>query len=184
MKKFTLIALSTLFLSNAVLADDYAGHRLGAGYQGGKLSLDSSAKQSTKLSDSESAKIEYGYDFNRIFSLNAGGTVGRGHSELSGEKEKFNKSSLFAEAELGYAFEVGNFDIKPYAALGVSANFDDIKLDKADGKNHTAAGVHAAVGARLNTPVGVYVDGRVQNGKVKDRHIEETQGTITVGYKF
>ncbi|GAL25859.1 hypothetical protein JCM19239_1212 [Vibrio variabilis] len=102
------------------------------------------------------------------------------------------------EAEVGYAFDLGVVDIKPYAAVGIAQQGGDLKTridytseygespqyNSSTSLNDTA--VTGALGVRLNTPVGIYVDTRIERAPFKKHGAfkEQTQGSVSVGFKF
>ncbi|MGR5175480.1 outer membrane beta-barrel protein [Vibrio parahaemolyticus] len=185
---------------------EYAGHRIGAGLvSGAELTTDlhfdkewgwnEDRPQHVKHVDPlHGFKIEYGYDFNRVLALNVGytnlshnvqdnHTIGMNSFNYY-KSSQANFDSLNVEAELGYAFALGKFDLKPYAAAGIgftqgsSSTF--IETDSNHNYEHKRVNdtdTYLAVGARLNTPIGLYIDARA-GGIVDDTF------TITTGYKF
>ncbi|WP_428794602.1 hypothetical protein [Vibrio nomapromontoriensis] len=103
------------------------------------------------------------------------------------------------EAEVGYAFDVGVVDIKPYATLGVATQGGELRYNyiDTDGQhilNDIEGGVEklggaaltGALGVRVNTPIGIYVDTRIERAPFKKSSVmkDNTQGTVTVGFKF
>lgn len=190
-------------------ADDYAGFRLGAGSTSGYevsthvVTTDGATpKADTFKTDlGDNLKVELGYDFNRIFALNASYTniTGNGnHYGISGGGQgyqfnnDFTSHKFMVEAEVGYAFAVEGFDIKPYAALGVAyqsmsdyvhGGLSGSNFLHTDGERLSKTGLTSAVGVRVNTPIGLYVDGRAGQSKLFDK-MDENTTTITVGYKF
>jgi hypothetical protein len=185
---------------------EYAGHRIGAGLVSGaelitNLEFDKdygwepTHPQHVKHIDPlHGFKIEYGYDFNRIVALNVSyinlshdvqdfHTVGMGPFEYY-KSSQANLGTLSIDAEVGYAFALGKFDLKPYAAAGIgftqgsSATYVETTAKKKyqhDRMNE--ATTYLALGARLNTPIGLYVDART-GGPIGNTF------TITTGYKF
>ncbi|MCW8347365.1 porin family protein [Vibrio sp. ZSDZ65] len=205
-----LMANSALSYADSSLASnktlgvdrDYSGHRIGLGIDQGTeiqstlhfTTIDDWHTQYPQTVDHNDPlngfKIEYGYDFNRIISLNLGysklshdvkgtHTIGLDHARYYREA-KADIDVVNVEAELGYAFIAGSYDLKPYVALGVkhttgsSSGYIDTGINH-ERYNHklddTAS--YMALGARLNTPIGLYLDTRLG-----------TSWTLTMGYKF
>ncbi|USD62307.1 porin family protein [Vibrio sp. SCSIO 43140] len=184
MKKQTLALTLILGLTSgaAFAKDDYSGFRVGVGaVSGQKSAIDADAKVSKPT-----AKIEAGYDFNRVFSVNGSITDQRG--ETGSYKMKGNEAKL--EGEVGYAFNVGQgWDIKPYVAAGVAHSNGAIEIA---GESDRVRGttLSTAAGVRLTTPIGIYVDGRVQKNQLskqqkrESRFTDSSQAAVSVGFKF
>ena len=185
MKKQTLaLALILGLTSGAAFAkDDYSGFRVGVGaVSGQKSAIDAHAKVSKPT-----AKIEAGYDFNRVFSVNGSITDQRG--ETGSYKMKGNEAKL--EGEVGYAFNVGQgWDIKPYVAAGVAHSNGTIEICKVNQTEYVVRHYQRAAGVRLTTPIGIYVDGRVQKNQLskqqkrESRFTDSSQAAVSVGFKF
>ncbi|MCG9788144.1 outer membrane beta-barrel protein [Vibrio barjaei] len=204
MKKVLLVALVTGFSSMAQASNDYAGIRIGAGATTG-MKVDGLGTLKAQ------PKIEFGYDFNRIFSVN--GSLMR----FDGEHNQISSKALYGgkadgydariEGEIGYAFNIADgWDLKPYAALGgahVSGSIESHNvgllvalpsgtqnnIDSYSG-NFSGNYLTTAAGLRLTTPVGIYADARVQslymtaNQEVRTPVKENAQFGFTVGFKF
>lgn len=178
MKKSILVAtvITTISLSSAVMAsDDYSGFRIGAG-----MSNSDNKNDASESYDSQMGKIEAGYDFNRIFSINGSFEYG----EDSSDSWNSDTSRVGIEAEVGYAFELGNWYVKPYGAVGAATQWANLQAPgMTETENADDYGYTGAIGVRVNSPIGIYVDARVQEAKIyKDWN--ETQAGFTVGYKF
>ncbi|MGR5177330.1 outer membrane beta-barrel protein [Vibrio mediterranei] len=204
MKKVLLVALVTGFSSMAQAGNDYAGFRVGAGATTG-MKVDGVGTLKSQ------PKIELGYDFNRIFSVN--GSLMR----FDGENNHYSSDTLYGgktdgydariEGEVGYAFSLSDgWDLKPYAAFGgahVSGSIESyntgplaVIYSGAQDNIGTYSGnfsgnyLTSAAGLRLTTPIGVYADARVQslymtgNQEVRTPVKENAQFGFTVGFKF
>ncbi|WP_234496684.1 outer membrane beta-barrel protein [Vibrio maritimus] len=194
------VALFTSITSGATFAEDYSGFRLGVGaVSGQELTFDGITTNSGNR-----AKIEAGYDFNRVFAINGSVTAfsGAGYSE-SGDGTNAGSDirgrDVRLEAEMGYAFNLAKgWDIKPYVAVGSafingtkrgfiggSASAPQTELNSFKGTYLTTA-----AGVRLNTPVDVYVDLRVQKINMNDQQKansvikDNSQAALAVGIKF
>ncbi|EDL51555.1 hypothetical protein VSAK1_09308 [Vibrio mediterranei AK1] len=209
--KSRLLAFSALLLVQNAIADDYTGLRIGAGSTSGYsvatdvVTLDGSSPQAETFHTDlgNNLKVEMGYDFNRVFAVNASYTNINGngtHYGLSGGNSSYQLSNDFTshkfmlEAELGYAFAVENFDIKPYVALGlayqslsdyarIDSSLDNSDIYTSDGDRQNKTGATAAIGVRVNTPLGIYIDGRAGQSNMFNK-MDENTTTVTVGYKF
>ncbi|GAL33729.1 hypothetical protein JCM19240_2425 [Vibrio maritimus] len=186
MKKQTLALTLILGLTSGVaLADDYSGFRVGLGAVTGQKANAEDTAAGLKTPKGY-GKIEAGYDFNRVFSLN--GQI----TDLRGDYGQFKTKGTEAkiEGEVGYAFQLGNsgWDIKPYVAAGVanaSGNITGIENERLRGTY-----VSTAAGVRVTTPIGLYVDGRVQKNNLTKkqkrdaRFADDSQAALSVGFKF
>ena len=217
MKYLIILVLTTL--SVGVSASDYSGHRIGAGMGTGSYSSDftvyapngSVLTSDTFTDDVEYLKLEYGYDFNRVVSINASYTdVKAGsNSMIPGnpqsldltKNESINGSTFLLEGEVGYAFNISKgWDVKPYVAIGIAKNDHSYSkyahtpltgsFDKSATNDDTT--LNYAAGARLTTPIGIYLDIRAQSiesdvsfdDSEMGMKIDDIYTEATIGYKF
>ncbi|MCL9775274.1 outer membrane beta-barrel protein [Vibrio methylphosphonaticus] len=204
MKKVLLVALMVGCSSMVHASNDYTGFRIGAGATTGM-------KVDTIGTLKAQPKIEFGYDFNRIFSINTSLMKFQGeHNQYSsGVYSGGNTDGYDArlEGEVGYAFNLGgSWDLKPYVAIGgahVSGSrelYNTGPIAVPTNSNHEGTGIHkesfsgnyltSAAGIRLTAPLGIYVDTRVQSLYLTDNQEartpvkENAQFGVTVGVKF
>lgn len=199
-KQLITLAILTGLTSASAFASDYSGFRVGVGAEQGHQVNKELGGGNLKTSP----KLEFGYDFNRIFSVNAAFTGMSGSYSDSSVAGEVKGSTARIEAEVGYAFDLGNnWDIKPYAAFGGAHVSGDASVydltpqpelysasdSQFHGKYRNNYATMAA-GVRVNTPVGLYVDARVQslymtpNQEVRAIVTENSQAAFSVGYKF
>lgn len=136
MKK-TLIALiiTSIFVAPTVTANEFKGWRIGGGYisNNSKIELEEHDETSTKTGSMEAEGgfyLEGGYEFNKIvgvkFSANKTGFTGEEITSSERELHDIDTISANFSTDVGYTFQVGNFDIKPYGELGYSFSSSDI----------------------------------------------------------
>ena len=172
-----------LALVAASASADYSGFRIGGGTSQG-FGLDNAQNDIT------ANKVEIGYDVNRIFSVNLGYHHIKGESmhDLGGY-HRLGMKRIDTELEAGYAFPIGNWSIKPYTGIGftdidarIDYSFNDEGIPQSsDTVKRSSTSVFS--GIRLNTPFGVYIDGRYGNGRVING-LTDTHYTATIGIKF
>ncbi|WP_047043287.1 porin family protein [Vibrio mexicanus] len=191
MKKLILASTLAIISASSFAADDHSGFRVGGGFGTdiGKYQLKNI--DGHKLSADPSVTIEAGYDFNKIFALNAKGSSMGFTDYAKSSKGKSTVYELAIEAEAGYNFDIGGrLSIKPYITAGV-VTFDKDTSNLFFDENN-ALRARSALGARMTMANGVYVDGRIQGTDYTDKNTEFTgkpgqmltQGMVTVGYKF
>ncbi|WP_353499732.1 outer membrane beta-barrel protein [Vibrio sp. CB1-14] len=209
MKK-ALIVMCVAGMSSIAMADtEYSGFRVGPGATMG---------QATELGGlGAQPRLELGYDVNRVFSVNGyvQGLKGKTQGEYAFDAAEPYMGQVLPpvvgaaeaevdgwragiEAEVGYAFDLGVVDIKPYVAVGVATQGGDFEvnhmsntmpsdnLDTLGSEKLSGSTVTAAIGARVNTALGIYVDTRLERAPFRSRGIikDQTQGSLSLGYKF
>ncbi|GAL33725.1 hypothetical protein JCM19240_2421 [Vibrio maritimus] len=206
-KQLLAAALLASMTTGTAIASDYSGFRIGVGgVSGQEYKIDELANGESARSNTR-AKIEIGYDFNRVFSLNGsvsgfnGAVAGTNGTQYGGTD--IRARDIRVEAEVGYAFNVAKgWDIKPYVAVGgahisgtqrgftgglvsLPASINEFGSEKFKGNYLTTA-----AGVRLNTPADVYVDLRVQklqmnaNQKANSIVKDNAQAALSFGVKF
>ena len=181
---FSFITVSVF--STPLLANDFqSGWRLGAGYADNQGSFGSTGDYADNDSyDSEgleSVIIEGGYEFNKIAGIKlsyAQGGVDTS-SKVHGPDGSYVENganhdikTLSFSTDVGYTFQIAQFDIKPYAELGVFAsniesygtsqnyNQDSEFLGEMQTFNELTLhrGAFAGIGVRTTWRNGVYLD--------------------------
>lgn len=172
-----IIALTSV--STAFAQDNYQGHRLGLGVSTGEYEEVSSDYHSTDLGFG--LKVEYGYDFNRIIGLNVSYETNSEKDNFMGASIKSEVSTLTMDADIGYAFFLNGFNIKPYGAIGLGYVTDKVTVESISIKE-TETSLLVGTGVRADFSNGLYTDLRYQ--VVILDHYDLNQTSITVGYKF
>ncbi|SEF86158.1 outer membrane beta-barrel protein [Vibrio hangzhouensis] len=209
MKKALLLVCVAGMSSVAIADTKYSGFRMGAGATMG---------QATEIGNlGAQPRLELGYDVNRIFSINGyvQGLKGKTNGEyaydlaepymgqvlppvVGAAEAEVNGWRAGIEAEVGYAFDLGAIDLKPYVAVGIATQGGDFKvshisntmpsdnIDTLGSETLESSAVTGAIGLRMNTALGIYVDTRVERAPFRNRGImkDQTQGSVSVGYKF
>ncbi len=166
---FIVLSLPTL---SAQANEEYSGSRIGIGYNTTFIE-----KLGTHYFDyGDGIKLEYGYDINRIVGIKTSYEANQENGiSLKGETVKIG-------ADLGYAFDLNGWDIKPYGFLGVahySEERNNIAEERVSTSNSSAV---VGMGVRANFDVGIYVDVNFDMLEM-DSHFSG-QSALTVGYKF
>lgn len=209
MKKGLIVVLAAGLSFGALADDNYSGFRLGAGATMGQATEygDLGAQPRLELgydfnrflsvntyAQSLRGKTSDSYDVDPqlvpLMDL-PGSRYGYAEGDLNGWRAGL-------EVEIGYALELGSVDIKPYVAAGIATQGGDFKfehvsntmsrdeIDREGTTKLTGSAITSAVGVRINTNVGIYVDSRLERAPFRNRGImkDQTQGSISVGYKF
>ncbi|WP_394151698.1 outer membrane beta-barrel protein [Vibrio maritimus] len=210
MMKKVLLATMLVGLTNTAIANDYSGFRLGAGATMGQSTEYGDLKAQPRIEmgyDINRIFSINGYVQDMRGKTN-GSYLGAPATHYMGEvmptlpmahaEADLNGWRAGIEAEAGYAFDLGVVDIKPYVAVGLATQGGDMNvrlqdtIQNASGTQYNSStslndtAVTGALGVRLNTPVGIYVDTRIErapfnkHGALKD----QTQGSVSVGFKF
>jgi len=176
-----LLMASTSFATEpTVLVDDYSGHRIGGGFS------------STKLVDGgygmdwgKGLKVEYGYDFNQIVGVNVSYAKNKDDASSGGESFELDGSMFQVDADIGYAFRLDGFDIKPYGVIGLARANEELTFN---GPNDSYSisfkdtSVVMGFGGRLNLEFGLYADLRFDLMNIDG--IDTDQTSFTIGYTF
>ncbi|MGF1696858.1 porin family protein [Vibrio kyushuensis] len=173
------IALTPLliasFISAPVLANTLEGHRVGLGFN--KTDVEDSIGVFSDEYSSNGLKLEYGYDFNNIVGMNV--SVGKGSGDFHGTD--FDASTFKMDADIGYAFDLTDFTVKPYGAIGYASHKEEhLGGDWKDSNIFLGFGARAYIGNHF------YSDLRFDFINLKDGSVNSyvDQLSFTVGYKF
>jgi opacity protein-like surface antigen len=181
MRKLLPVA-SALFIASfasSVIADDnYRGHRVGIGYSWTELSEISSGVNRYSADYGDGIKIEYGYDFNRIVGLN----VSYAQNDDDWSFGKLDASNFQIDSDIGYAFLLNGFDIKPYGAIGLSRINEKITYRSGASDSSSETSLALGTGVRMGFDFGLYADLRANI--VLTEHVDTEQYSFTVGYRF
>ena len=177
----TIIALSTA--TAAYANTDYSGHRIGMGFVSSEVDhLDSNY---TKSDLGNGLKFEYGYDINRIFGVNVAMDTSKDDESYHGYGYDSKVSTFKIDSDIGYAFLLDGFNIKPYGAIGIARVEEKLTLkepgDSISLKNKETS-LLLGTGVRANFDFGLYTDLRFNFIMMDDYDIDQL--SLTVGYKF
>ena len=177
----TVIALSTA--TAAIANTDYSGHRIGLGFTASEIDHLNSDYSNSDLGNG--LKIEYGYDINRIVGVNISIDTSKDDESYYGLSYDSKVSTFKIDSDIGYAFLLDGFSIKPYGAIGVARVEEKLTLKEPgdsitlkDKENSLLLGT----GVRANFDFGLYSDLRFNFIMMDDYDID--QFSITFGYKF
>ncbi|MCK6262531.1 porin family protein [Vibrio sp. ZSDE26] len=175
--KITLTPLLVASLISApVLANTLEGHRVGLGFS-------KTQTEDVFLNydyDANGLKLEYGYDFNNIVGLNVSYNKNNGDYGYIAE---YDATTFKIDADIGYAFHLTDFIIKPYGVIGFASYKEEDSFFQGDWKDSS---LFLGMGARAYFGKHFYSDLRFDFINLKeagdDMFID--QFSITVGYKF
>lgn len=176
MKKLGL-GMILVLTSMSGMAYEQQGNRLGFGI------THSQVEQLGHTYKANAVNVDWGYDFNQVFSLNAGG-VFHTTEDVYGNKP----ITGYVEVEFGHVFDVGSgFHVKPYVAGGLAMTTREKEIETPDSSGehlqNVQAGVSVAAGVRVVASSGIYIDTRI--GRVNfDKVREEKAVNLSIGYKF
>ena len=175
--KFLLASLFTLALTPSVSAsifddNEFSGHRVGGGYSNTDMIFNNHS-----LDYGDGIKLEYGYDINQIFGLNA--------SYQNNNDSKYgvdlNSSALKVDSDIGYTFQLEGWSIKPYGAVGL-ARVNAKESFGSDNYSYKEMSLMGGMGARANFDMGLYTDLRYDFFNVDNQDVDQL--SLTVGYRF
>ncbi|MEC7308143.1 porin family protein [Vibrio sp. BS-M-Sm-2] len=180
-KTLTLIAVAST--SSAFAQQDFSGHRIGLGVTSSEIdNLDSNDSNSDL---GNGLKLEYGYDINRIIGVNIAMDTSKDDESYAGYGYDSKVSTFKLDSDIGYAFFLDGFSIKPYGAIGLARVEDKLTL-KEPGNSMTLKNTETSLllgtGVRANFDFGLYSDLRFNFIMMDDYDIEQL--SLTVGYKF
>ncbi|MDD9174450.1 porin family protein [Aliivibrio finisterrensis] len=175
--KFLLASLFTLALTPSVSAsifddNEFSGHRVGGGYSNTDMIFNNHS-----LDYGDGIKLEYGYDINQIFGLNAS------YQNNNGSKYgvDLNSSALKVDSDIGYTFQLEGWSIKPYGAVGL-ARVNAKESFGSDNYSYKEMSLMGGMGARANFDMGLYTDLRYDFFNVDNQDVDQL--SLTVGYRF
>ncbi|OIQ25725.1 porin family protein [uncultured Vibrio sp.] len=173
----TLLALS--LISTPVLASSLEGHRIGLGFN--KTNVEEVDLRGNEYS-SNGLKLEYGYDFNNIVGMNVSYSKGSGDYFIS----DFDARTFKLDADIGYAFDLNEFMIKPYGVIGYASHKEDFSFLGQNAGEWKDSNVFLGMGARLYVGNHFYSDLRFDFINLDDAGDDNfvDQISLTVGYKF
>ncbi|GEK14240.1 porin family protein [Aliivibrio fischeri] len=175
--KILLASLFTLALTPSVSAsifedNEFSGHRIGGGYSNTELVFDNRGADW-----GDGIKLEYGYDINQIFGINAS------YQNNNGSKYgvDLDGSTLKIDSDIGYTFKFEEWSVKPYGAVGLARVNEKLSYD---GHSDTFKEISlmGGMGVRANLNMGLYTDLRYDFFNVDNQ--DQDQLSLTVGYRF
>ncbi|PSU48144.1 hypothetical protein C9J12_13095 [Photobacterium frigidiphilum] len=181
MRKLLPVAATFLiasFASSVIADDNYQGHRAGIGYSWTELSEISGGINRYSADYGDGIKIEYGYDFNRIVGLN----VSYAQNNDNWSFGKLDASNFQIDSDIGYAFLLNGFDIKPYGAIGLSRINEKFTYNSGASDSSSETSLALGTGVRMGFDFGLYADLRANI--VFTEHVDTEQYSFTVGYRF
>lgn len=172
MKKTLIIAAISSVSFGAIANTDFQGHRVGAGISGLTLS-----ESGYDLKLDSGFKLEYGYDINHIFGVNASYSM----NSKSGYGVDYDYNTFKVDTDIGYVFDLGQLWLKPYGALGIA--FANEKLsDHKESLSASDTNLLIGFGVRAQSQMGVYADLRYD---MSSYDVLDTDSlSFTVGYRF
>ncbi len=177
----TIIALSTA--TAAIANTDYSGHRVGLGFTSSEIDHLNSDFSNSDLGNG--LKLEYGYDINRIVGVNISVDTSKYDENYWGIGYESKVSAFKVDSDIGYAFLLDGFSIKPYGAVGI-AHVENKQTIKDPSGSMTLKDKETSLllgtGVRANFDFGLYSDLRFNFIMMDDYDIDQL--SITFGYKF
>lgn len=172
MKKI-ILAVAISSLSFSALADSsYNGHRIGAGLSGVTLS-----DSGVDLKMDTGFKLEYGYDINNIFGVNASYAM----NSKSDRGLNYDFNAFKVDTDIGYTFDLGDLWLKPYGAVGLAFGNDKVS-DNTDSFSASETSLFLGMGLRAQSKMGVYADLRYDINSYD--LVDANSLSFTVGYRF
>ncbi|MFH0262723.1 porin family protein [Vibrio barjaei] len=174
--------MKKLFLATAIAATstgafanaDFSGHRVGIGASNLKF-----AYSGASWDIGTGVKVEYGYDFNQIFGINASYTWNQNTFD---EHLDYKARTLKVDTDIGYAFDVGQAWVKPYGVVGLAFVSDEANTTDLGKLTGNDTSVYLGVGVRAQLDMGLYADLRYDLPTFDV--LEADYLSFTVGYKF
>lgn len=214
-KTLIVLTITSIFATSTVIADEHSGWRVGGGYISNSSSVSGSYKEidnnqvETHTGEAQAEDgffIEGGYDFNKIIGVKfTASKTGfnatdddTGNNQTNLDDYKADTKSLSISSDIGYTFNVGNFDIKPYGEVGYQTSthevvYTDYYGSGSDVDEFTAgsSGAIYGLGVRATYNDNWYSDLNLMkfdtSAEIDDRYdtsIDNAQLRISLGYKF
>jgi opacity protein-like surface antigen len=171
-----LIATFSAAVSLPTLANpaNVEGHRIGAGFSKTK-----DVTAGFDLGLGGGLKLEYGYELNHVFGFNVSY---QGFGESWGDA-KVDGSVFKADTDIGYAFDLQEFSIKPYVALGLAQVNEKWSIDGVPGSGDLSdTSFLFGFGARATFMHNFYADMRFDY--LMTEYSDLDQFSMSFGYKF
>lgn len=173
MKNLVFCGVLSAVLSNAVLADQFSGARIGGGYSETEIETDT-----LDADYGDGFKAEYGYDFNKFIGADL--SYETNSSEINGQS--FDGESIKLGGNLGYAFSFSENSVflKPYIKLGVHRYSEE-----SDGAEFDDRSLYYGLGLRFQLS-HFYTDISLDKSEVNSDTINADliKTALTIGYKF
>jgi opacity protein-like surface antigen len=171
MQKLKLLFIALPFVSTFSFAtEDVSGHRIGAGYSHVEDVTDSN----NSYTRGTGIKLEYGYEFNKIFGLNAAFSAQNGN--VMGVNVDSYSHKL--DTDIGYTFVFDSFSIKPYGSAGL------VLLHEQYGNfiDASEAALTVGIGTRVVFNQHFYADISYDIAAYEEVDLDTI--SFTLGYKF
>ncbi|MDN2482779.1 porin family protein [Vibrio agarivorans] len=169
MKALIPAILGTVLISSHALANPMEGHRIGLGF---------SSTEADSSDWGNGIKLEYGYEFNHIFGLN----VSYAQNNDSEYGLKLDGSTFKVDSDIGYKFDLDGFSIKPYAAVGLARNSEELTYQGEKVMSYNDTSLFFGIGARADIGRHFYTDMRFDLPTFDS--VDYDQFSWTFGYRF
>ena len=190
MKNTILFLLLLPFASTSLMANEFNGSRIGAGFGWAAADYDSySTWYDGRTGDGIS--VTYGYDFNRVVGLN----INYQKNDGTVDKSEFSGSTYSLDLDIGWAFTFDSWSLKPYGALGFGKHSQDIKQylgtscsygvckHEFNEESIDGSGLSLGFGVRAQMNNGLYVELR-DDALLVDSDSISGRTALIGGYKF
>ncbi|OBT14766.1 hypothetical protein A9264_13370 [Vibrio sp. UCD-FRSSP16_10] len=156
---------------------DFSGFRIGGGYSTTHL-LTAQDDHIETGHYGDGFKVEAGYDFNHIVGINLAYQENNGSNNLSGSTWKL-------DTDIGYAFDFSQWQLKPYAAVGIASYKEDYTINNRNLSNDDTS-ILLGAGVRFTLEGGFYANFKQDFMLLKDRTEDVSMGqtSLTFGYQF
>lgn len=180
----SILALSTLF-PFAHANEEYKGHRIGAGFSYTAVYLD------TAITDDwydygSGFKVEYGYDINRIVGINLSYETNKDSLSIGNIGSSVDGSTFKINTDIGYAFLLNGWAIKPYGSIGLVRYQEKGMLrcgaNCSINTEYSDNALSLGGGVRAHLDSGLYADFR--NDFFITDNDDTGQLSLTFGYRF
>ncbi|GLR74137.1 porin family protein [Aliivibrio sifiae] len=173
----SLLAIS-LLSSPTVFANSFEGHRVGLGFTATEVEDVWSGEDYS----ANGMTFEYGYDINRIVGVNVSYNKGSGDVSFI----DIDTSTFKIDTDIGYTFQLTDFTIKPYGAIGFSKYKEEFSIVDNKLGSWSDSTIFVGVGTRAVFNNHFYTDLRVDFMNLEDEgeDVFVDQFSFTVGYKF
>ncbi len=184
MKKI-IFSCTLLCLPFSAITNADTGHRVGLGF----ATTEVEDYAGNQIDWGMGFKLEYGYDFNRVIGINASYTntsddVYHNYGSLRyGAEVKSHTYKI--DTDIGYAFQLNDFSIKPYGAIGLASNREKLTIhldDRSTSQSYNDNSLYLGVGVRTTLGMGVYTDIRMDFPTFDDVYTD--QFSFSMGYRF
>ncbi|MEZ8861896.1 porin family protein [Vibrio sp. 10N.247.311.51] len=190
MKSKILLPLALSIASASAVANEFGGSRFGVGYAWTGVDYDTSSTWYDGDTGNGLA-LTYGYDFNRVVGMN----LNYYQNEGSVDKSEFSGSTFSMDLDIGWAFNLGHWSLKPYGAIGFGSHNQDIKEftgtscslgvcnDHFKESSVDGSGLSIGLGIRAQMNNGIFFELR-DDALFVDSYSLAGRTSLIAGYKF